>query len=765
MKKTIFTLLLAMLLMGGLQAKPVDVQTAKSLGVKFIKANTEIKSATAELTYTAYADDGQAAFYVFAVQPKGFVIVSADDRAKPILGYSTESNFTAQLPDGLMTFFDNYKAGFSQMLARNDERTEEAIADWMSVATTGKFSSMKLDRGVGPLLASIWNQTDLYNNMAPEDPSSVYSGHCKSGCVANTMSQIMRYWEWPRHGQGSHGYDASGYYGNYGWQEANFEDATYRYELMPDFLDFASPQAEVDAVALLEYHAGVSVEMGYGPNASGAYSQDVGPAMEEHFRYSSDWEHRDKPNGSSTQWKNDLLANLDAGMPIYYASQGEAGGHAYVLDGYDDNDMFHLNWGWAGFDNGWYAINGFYLTFYSFPWSHNAIFNLHPDDEYYDAPKAVEPLEAYAYNTSTAILRIVPVLETRGGNPIDDEDIAIYIMRDGMVIDSLVDYPWSQNQYHVYADHLEKNGTYYYTVYAVNHAGMSKVTRDTVTIGRTCDLRFELADTGGNGWDMSSIAVLDEDGKVSQRVGLWDGGEASVVVPVPKNQTATFFWTYDNTCYSHGSLSEVSYEIYDWDDNLIVASDGYPEVGAITDYEISCEMDCRPVFNLEGAYEWHNEEEYGVKLTWDWDGNENEFAQYEITDNYGMLVTTIDDPGYKEIFLRCYTTYPILIDLGVSVLYRRESGEYCTSDIVPVSVEVTSVSENTSYPMLYPNPASDRFTIEGKVKAVKAFDALGQMVYQGEDNAVEVAAWPQGVYFVRIVDENDAVSTVKFVKE
>jgi hypothetical protein len=176
-------------------------------------------------------------------------------------------------------------------------------------------------------------------------------------------------------------------------------------------------------------------------------------------------------------------------------------------------------------------------------------------------------------------------------------------------------------------------------------------------------------------------------------------------------------------------------------------------------------MDCRPVFNLEGAYEWHNEEEYGVKLTWDWDGNENEFAQYEITDNYGMLVTTIDDPGYKEIFLRCYTTYPILIDLGVSVLYRRESGEYCTSDIVPVSVEVTSVSENASHSMLYPNPASDRFTIEGKVKEIKVFDALGQMVYQGEDNTVEVATWPQGVYFVRVVDENDVVSTVKFVKE
>ena len=763
MKKLFFALLLVVATMG-LQAKPVDVERAMSLGVKFMNANTEVKAAQAGLTYTAFAENSQPAFYVFGLQPKGFVIVSADDRAKPILGYSTESNFMPQLPDGLMTFFDNYKAGFSQMFANNDERKADAVADWESLEKTGKLSATKTNRSVGPLLASIWNQTDLYNNMAPEDLNSVYSGHCKSGCVANTMSQIMRYWEWPRQGQGGHGYNANGYYGNYGWQEANFGESTYHFELMPDFLDFASPQSEVDATALLEYHAGVSVDMGYGPNASGAYSEDVGPAMQEHFRYSDDLFHTYMNNQTAPTWEDDLRSNLDAGMPLYYASAGPDGGHAYVLDGYDESGLFHLNWGWAGFDNGWYAIDGFYLTFYSFPWNHNAIFNLHPDDEYYEAPKSVEDLRAYAHNTTTAVLRIVPVLETRGGNPIDDEDIAIYIMRDGMAIDSVVDYPWSQNQYYVYFDHPEKSGTYYYTVYAVNHAGMSKVTRDTVTIGYTCDLRFELADAGGNGWDMSSIAVLDEDGKVSQRVGLWEGGEASVVVPVPKNQTATFFWTYDNTCYSHGSLSEVSYEIYDWNDNLIVASDGYPEVGAIADYEISCEMDCRPVFNLEGDYEWHNEEEYGVRLTWDWDGNENEFARYEITDNDGMLITTISDPEYKEIFLECYTTYPIMMDLGVSVLYRRESGEYCTSDIVPVAVEVTSVDEKNHTLALYPNPASNSFTVEGDIKEISVFDVLGQQIHKGTTSEVDVCGWPKGLYFILIKDEKDVVSSTKFVK-
>ncbi len=759
MKRTLVSLLLVALFFGGLQAKPVDVATAKSLGIKFMNTNTAIRSAQADLVYTACADNGQAAFYVFGVQPKGFVIVSADDRAKPILGYSTESNFTAQLPDGLMTFFDNYKAGFSQMFANNDERTEQAVADWNSLAETGKLSSRRANRSVEPLLSSIWNQTDLYNNMAPEDPNSVYSGHCKSGCVANTMSQIMRYWEWPRHGQGSHGYNANSNYGNYGWQEANFEDATYRFELMPDFLDFASPQSEVDATALLEYHAGVSVDMGYGANASGAYSENVGPSLQEYFRYSPDLQHHYQ--NDPFQWEEDLVANLDAGMPLYYASQGDAGGHAYVLDGYDDFYMFHLNWGWAGFDNGYYTIDGFYLTFYSFPWYHNAVFNIHPVDEYYDAPMAVENIEARAvFDHGEVELTFNPVYETRNGTALSKID-TIVIMRDGEVVEMMTDVTDEA----VYFDDYDlEYGTYYYTVYSVNAAGMSKVARDTVLVGTNCDLRFELADTGGNGWDMSFIAVLDEDGKVSQRVGLWDGGSASLVVPVPKYQTATFFWTYDNTCYSHGSLSEVSYEIYDWDDNLIAASNGYPEVGVITEYEINCTMGCPPVSNLNGTYQWNGSDEFGALLTWDWEGRTDEFQSYLILrkeNDAPSVIAEIEDPSQRSYFDASNeigaTEYIVL------VTYERPN-EYCESDPSSVTVEVTSVSESTSHSMLYPNPASDRFTIEGKIKEVKAFDVLGQMVYQGAGNTVEVATWPQGLYFIRIVDENNSVTTVKLLK-
>jgi hypothetical protein len=77
---------------------------------------------------------------------------------------------------------------------------------------------------------------------------------------------------------------------------------------------------------------------------------------------------------------------------------------------------------------------------------------------------------------------------------------------------------------------------------------------------------------------------------------------------------------------------------------------------------------------------------------------------------------------------------------------------------------VTSVGESLSGVALYPNPASDSFTVEGSVKEISVYDVLGQRIYQGFEPVVEVASWPEGVYFVRIVVENGAVSTVKFLK-
>ena len=193
MKKCILISLLVTLFLGGLQAKPVDVNTAKSLGIKFMNVNTEIKSAQADLVYTAFTDEGQACFYVFSMKPKGFVIVSADDRAKPILGYSSEGFFNPEeIAEGLESFFTNYRAGFSQMMAANDPRTEEAVNDWERLAATGKINDARITREVPQLLTTIWNQSALYNDLCPVD-SLGSNGHVYAGCVATAMAQIINF--------------------------------------------------------------------------------------------------------------------------------------------------------------------------------------------------------------------------------------------------------------------------------------------------------------------------------------------------------------------------------------------------------------------------------------------------------------------------------------------------------------------------------------------------------------------------------------------
>ena len=374
MKRCILFSLLVTLIIGGLQAKPVDVETAKSLGIKFMNVNTNVKSATASLAYTALADNGQACFYVFAMHPKGFVIVSADDRAKPILGYSTESGFSEEIPEGLESFFNNYRAGFSQLFANNDLRSAEAVEDWERLASTGKINNEKLTREVPKLLTCTWNQSALYNRRCPEDEEGP-DGHVYAGCVATAMSQIMYYWQWPHSGRDAYIYDLW----PYGEIAASFEDAHYRFELMPDFLDWTSTDEEIDAVAQLQYHAGVSVEMGYSPNGSGAFSQRVPDALSQYFLYDPEMELRYRDWCGDAEWNDMLRESLDLSEPLYYSAAGNDGGHAFVCDGYDMNNMFHFNWGWQGFDNGYYAINAFYLSHYAFPEAHAAIFGLAPD--------------------------------------------------------------------------------------------------------------------------------------------------------------------------------------------------------------------------------------------------------------------------------------------------------------------------------------------------------------------------------------------------
>ncbi|NLE63723.1 MAG: hypothetical protein GX612_07800, partial [Bacteroidales bacterium] len=218
---------------------------------------------------------------------------------------------------------------------------------------------------VSPLLGNLqWNQSPYYNDSCPYDYTE--GELCPTGCVATAMAQIIRYWEYPVNGIGSNCYYAnyaSDGYGDYGLQCADFENTTYNYKQMPDYLDNYSTTAQRNAVAQLMYHCGVSVQMKYGPTQSGAYSiiddywigqgdMDVRTAFKQFWGYSKARGIK-KADYSDEQWKQILKEQLNKRQPVYFSgrSPDDLSGHAFVCDGYDANDFFHFNWGWGGLHN------------------------------------------------------------------------------------------------------------------------------------------------------------------------------------------------------------------------------------------------------------------------------------------------------------------------------------------------------------------------------------------------------------------------------
>ena len=564
-----------------LAADPVDVESARRLGGKFMITNHRSASLALALVHTETTENGLNVCYVFNCQPKGFVIVAADDRMKPLLGYSTESSFDlVAAEEGPQVFLDAYRCDLQTAIQQNLEQSPEIREQWLSLEQTGRLSS-RGNRTIGPLCTSTWHQTQLYNDQCPEDFEG-YNGHVKSGCVANAMAQIMRYWEWPKTGVGQHSYYCYGYGStSYGTLSANFAEADYRYELMPDFLDYTSPQYEVDAVALLEYHAGVSVEMDYGPNASGAYSPDAIEALKQNFRYSTAASFIDRSSYTDSQWIELMAAEIDNGRPMYYSAysytkDGTRGGHAFICDGYDENLFFHFNWGWQGFDNGFYSINAMNLTHHAYNESHKTTINLEPNADYYNQPRPVRNLEIepWAYGMAVNLTMTAPS-QTIGGTPLASID-SIVVLMNGTLLHSFVNpQPGEQLEYQEFLEDQDAGVVNYFTIYPVTSGGRGKAVNEPVAMwtavqATSIPVTFILHDEAGDGWLSPAISILDERGIVQYRIGLEEGSEASVEVNLPVNHDLTLYWNYCNVGYEDDD-AECTFGLYGYNGELIYA--------------------------------------------------------------------------------------------------------------------------------------------------------------------------------------------------
>lgn len=345
--KPFFIVALCVSLAASLYARPRTVQQAQQIASEFAGSAGNLKKTMGTSTQLAYtrSGDSQPLFYVFN-RGEGFVIVSADDRAPEILGYSDAGPFDVDsLPDNFRYLLNSYAAELESLAAAPEAIALPAKAVERSTQATGK--------SVAPLLGSIlWDQGDPYNRQCP-----VMSDGGKSvvGCVATAMAQIMGYHQWPEKGTGTiPGYTTRSQ--GLVIDEENIENTYYDWDHITPVYTSESTDEERNAVATLMYHCGISVGMDYGYE-SGAFSQDVPEALTTYFGYNRNMKLLNRLYYTKAEWDSIIRYELDEKRPVYYSGASAQGGHAFVCDGYDTNGLFHINWGWSGLSNGYFMLS------------------------------------------------------------------------------------------------------------------------------------------------------------------------------------------------------------------------------------------------------------------------------------------------------------------------------------------------------------------------------------------------------------------------
>ena len=338
-------LLLLVTIISGLFSAPINQSNAERVARNlFIERSNDSQLDIRNVEIIS--DNGVELYFVFHLDPSGFIIIAADDRVVPILGYSFENMYrTSDQPIAINYFMGKFKSAIKDAIENNGPQIESVQRKW------SKYQSVNIernrDRSVSPLLSARFDQGATWNTMCPTDGAGS-DGHALVGCVSVSMSQIMHYWKYPEFGSGSNSY----YHSDYGNISANF-NTMYDFDNMENSVGNAASQK-------LLYHAGVAVDMGYGADASGAWVVGGNPsayyALKNNFLYKTDMSYIYPYQYTDSQYRQKLKDELDSNRPMIYRGYSSDGGHAWNVDGYQD-DEFHCNWGWGGYNNGYFPLS------------------------------------------------------------------------------------------------------------------------------------------------------------------------------------------------------------------------------------------------------------------------------------------------------------------------------------------------------------------------------------------------------------------------
>lgn len=344
MKRTIL-LLLSVIISIVVMADGITKEQAETIARQFVNQQQpavqgrQMKMAAKRQLPVNVAYDANA-YYVFNIgSNNGYVMVSGSDLTPQVLGYASEGCFNEEnMPDNMKAWLDGYAdqiAYIERTMGRNQ-------------APTLRKTSAAID----PLLTSTWNQSAPYNNKCP-----TVSGHrTVTGCVATALAQVLNYYKYPAQTTTAiPAYTTQ----TYGINMAEIPVTNIDWANMLDDYSGSATTAQKNAVATLMKLCGQAVEMDYDYTNGGstAYMAYDVKALRQYFGYDETVCHLDRTSFSASGWENMIYNELANGRPVLYGGQSTGGGHAFVVDGYDGNGLFHINWGWGGIGDSYFLLS------------------------------------------------------------------------------------------------------------------------------------------------------------------------------------------------------------------------------------------------------------------------------------------------------------------------------------------------------------------------------------------------------------------------
>lgn len=234
-------------------------------------------------------------------------------------------------PDGRHVFMhNNTLMGYTdRQVPIADDELPPALLEWMQWSGTTEALTTSTDH-VDPLLSTHWDQDYPYNDLCPEYEAGKKSA---TGCVATAMAQVMAYWQYP-----ADRFDFS--------------------NMLPDYATLQGQNAtpeQIQAVAELMLTCGESIQMTYDKSSS-AETNQIPVALAGQFGYNPGARYLLRRHMNYAEWAELLRNELRQGRPVIYRGQSSSVGHCFVLDGFNEEGYFHVNWGWGGTSDGWYRF-------------------------------------------------------------------------------------------------------------------------------------------------------------------------------------------------------------------------------------------------------------------------------------------------------------------------------------------------------------------------------------------------------------------------